>query len=247
MHLVTSIVLLAAYRATVYAQTTRVSATDSRVTYSGTSWQNASICEYNDDGTFTGGQAGCFNLGPSPCTDSFMVARTPGATAELVFRGTGISLNTLTQPGGTLEGLLTITLDADDKTLQSVPVQGKLTCLPPIFKQDGLAPNQDHKLTVVLRQPPATDIGRNESMFLGIVNFIITGDDAQGSSSSTSSSVSPSSTSTGTSSSAATTSSPTSSASAGGATGSPDSAAPILRVETSLLVLVVLCLASVLS
>ncbi|KAH7102380.1 hypothetical protein BKA62DRAFT_606411, partial [Auriculariales sp. MPI-PUGE-AT-0066] len=164
---------------------TVISATDPRIQYSRT-WETPAICQYLDDGSLDPGQPGCYNFGSNPCADNFTMARQPGASATLKFRGTAISIENINQPVGG-PTLVTFNLDGTDETSNLAPVAGPLTCPDAIFKQDGLDAGNEHTISITLRAPPISDQPDDSVVIFALKQFTITGGDASGPGSSSSS------------------------------------------------------------
>ncbi|EJD40740.1 hypothetical protein AURDEDRAFT_115779 [Auricularia subglabra TFB-10046 SS5] len=173
------------------AQAITIPASDPHLKYTG-NWTTPSICAYNAGGDLNGDQPGCYNLGPSPCADEFKFATSAGASVSFSFKGTAIALSTLTQPGGTLPGLVTVSLDGDDETFKTVPVARPLSCPSDPFQKGELDAEAEHTFRLVLRLPPASDLPVDQTLFFGVKEFVITGGDILGGDSDTSSTSTPS-------------------------------------------------------
>ncbi|EJD54790.1 hypothetical protein AURDEDRAFT_110275 [Auricularia subglabra TFB-10046 SS5] len=161
--------------AVVSAQQTAVLADDKKLKYSAGNWKTGASCQYDKDGNFEPGQAGCFNLGKEPCADSFQYTNEQGASVELSFKGTGIALNTLTQPDG-LPTNVTVTLDGEHTSYTSEVIKGALSCQAASFLRGELDEDAEHTIIVKITDgnAPAAQDGKP---FLAIHSFtIVTGD-----------------------------------------------------------------------
>lgn len=163
-----SLSLLAAL---VYAQQTPVLADDKQLKYSAANWKTGTPCKFTSDGEFEPGVAGCFNLGKEPCAATFQYTDAPGASVSLTFKGTGIALNTLTQPDGVPTNV-TVTLDGKDTPYTTEVVKAALTCQSGAFVRGGLDKDAEHTITVTV-----ADGATDDRPFLALHSFtIVTGD-----------------------------------------------------------------------
>ncbi|KAH7102372.1 hypothetical protein BKA62DRAFT_756746 [Auriculariales sp. MPI-PUGE-AT-0066] len=153
------------------AQTVIASTDTAKIQYS-SDWVAPNICRFTSDGKkFESGQDGCYNLGPTPCVDRFMMANKPNSSATFSFHGTGVAVETLTQNA---QSQVKFTLDGVDTTITISPVAHYLECAGPVFERNDLDDGKEHTLIVtLLDQPPESQDAQGSYYWLALNNFII--------------------------------------------------------------------------
>ncbi|KAL0565430.1 hypothetical protein V5O48_016594 [Marasmius crinis-equi] len=135
----------------VIAQEVTVNETDTKqITYGGGAG-NASICKYTDNGTFIGGQAGCWNVQPQPpCTEFAAMGQENTSWASWKFKGSSLRITSLLSDFSPL-----FNVDIDGKTSEVDGAQiGKdsraFTCFT-LFSVDGLDGNVEHTVNLTVK------------------------------------------------------------------------------------------------
>lgn len=201
--LVSSILSLALVGTLAFAdRNITVEDSDSSISLSGAS-TTAQPCTIDDNGNITSGQAGCYNVRPSNCTENATVVSEIGhGMSGFKFYGSAVYVNTLLN---WFSPEFNVTIDGETTSVQGNRDSGAFTCSM-LFQGTGLDANSEHELSVIITGP-----GLNSTLSDGSVltqflldNIIVTVPDdarsldspASGSASSATTSDSPATTTT---------------------------------------------------
>lgn len=149
---------------------------------------DASICKYDSDGNIVGGQAACYNVLPTGCTDSVAMSQQKTASASLKFNGAPLSrvmsrsvlshrlllgsaiyINSLMY---SVSPLYTVTLDGKETEVDGFADVMLFSCEKPLFSQSGLDPTVEHEITLATKGvSPSTATNQTGAVF-SLISFV---------------------------------------------------------------------------
>ncbi|KAF9028126.1 hypothetical protein BDZ89DRAFT_776754 [Hymenopellis radicata] len=146
-----------------------VNDTDSAITYENAG--DALICKFDSNGTIIGGQAGCYNVLPSNCTDSVAMSQANNASASFKFKGSAIYINSLQFM---FSPLYTVTLDGASTDVDGWVDDNFFTCARPLFSQTGLDPGVEHEVRLATKgaSPSNNESGSDAFGIFSLVSFV---------------------------------------------------------------------------
>ncbi|KAF9055319.1 hypothetical protein BDZ89DRAFT_1055913 [Hymenopellis radicata] len=159
-----------------------VNETDSAITYIAAG--DASICKYDSNGNVVGGQAGCYNVLPTGCTDSVAMSQQKTASASFKFNGSAIYINSLMY---TVSPLYTVTLDGKETEVDGYADVMLFSCEKPLFSRTGLDPTVEHEITLATKGVSPSAAATQTGAVFSLISFVYTQDNSTNSSTSSAS------------------------------------------------------------
>ncbi|KIY64445.1 hypothetical protein CYLTODRAFT_401869 [Cylindrobasidium torrendii FP15055 ss-10] len=182
--LLSALVIFAVPAFVVSQKNITVNETDTtQISFSGRAG-DASVCKLDSNGSYIGGQAGCYNLIPSGCSETVAMAQNAeDAGASFKFNGTAIYINSIQYA---YSPLYTISLDGEDTDVDGYVNNTYFQCSEPLFSKTGLDANTEHtiSLTVKGRSPQRTDDTDDGVGIWSLISFVYTPADSKASASS---------------------------------------------------------------
>ncbi|KAF8914653.1 hypothetical protein CPB85DRAFT_1297617 [Mucidula mucida] len=172
-HAFTLVTLLSSLLVASAQRNITVNETDSAITYVDAG--DASICKYDSDGNIVGGQAACYNVLPTGCTDSVAMSQQKTASASLKFNGSAIYINSLMY---SVSPLYTVTLDGKETEVDGFADVMLFSCEKPLFSQSGLDPTVEHEIALATKGvSPSTATNQTGAVF-SLISFVYTQDNS---------------------------------------------------------------------